>query len=60
MTTVRIKEKCCCGAEFSVEDTATFGNSAMDRYKDFLEAHTICRDADALRNKFTRTYKDDK
>jgi hypothetical protein len=55
--TIEIKEKCCCGAEFYVKDTVVFGNSADYRYREFLEAHKICREmasiADSMRSKTT-------
>jgi len=41
--TVEIRETCPCGAEFYVRDTVVFGNTASDRYDDFLEAHEDCR-----------------
>ena len=54
---VEIKETCSCGAEFYVKDSFVFGNSAVDRYREFLMAHKICRQADSMRNKTTTTYK---
>lgn len=56
---VEIKETCCCGAEFYVKDGTVFGNSAVDRYREFLTAHKICRQADSMRDKTTTTYKTD-
>ena len=56
---VEIKEKCCCGADFYVRDSTVFGNTSSDRYKEFLAAHKICREADSMRNKVTTTYKTD-
>jgi len=47
--TVEIKEKCCCGSEFYVKDTVVFGNTAAERYKQFLNAHLVCRDAEAYK-----------
>ena len=55
--TIEIKESCSCGAKFYVEDSAKYGNTASDRYHDFLKAHKICREADSMRNKVTTTYK---
>ena len=49
--TIEIKETCCCGAEFYVKDSVVIGNSASDRYKNFLKAHEICREADTMRTK---------
>jgi hypothetical protein len=48
---VEIKETCSCGAEFYIKDTVIFGNSAMDRYREFLAAHKVCREAEAMRLK---------
>ena len=42
--TVEIIETCCCGASFHVRDESKYGNSVAHRYKDFLEAHKVCRD----------------
>ena len=56
---IEIKETCCCGAEFYVKDSVVFGNSCQNRYKDFLEAHKICREADTMRAKTKTIYKDD-
>ena len=50
---VIIQESCSCGADFYVKDGTVFGNSAMDRYRDFLKAHKICREADSMRTKTT-------
>ncbi len=57
--TVEIKETCSCGAEFYVKDGTKFGNSATFRYKEFLEAHKICREADSMRDKTTTTTYND-
>jgi hypothetical protein len=56
---IEIKETCSCGAEFYVKDGWPLGNTAVYRYRDFLKAHKICRDADSMRNKTTTTYKTD-
>ena len=50
---VEIKETCCCGAEFYVKDGTVFGNTASYRYKEFLAAHKICREADSMKLKTT-------
>ena len=42
--TVEIIETCCCGASFHVRDGSKYGNSAADRYSQFLQAHKVCRD----------------
>lgn len=41
---MEIKETCRCGAEFYVKDHTVFGNECKWRYKEFLEAHKICRE----------------
>lgn len=50
-----IKESCCCGAVFYVKDHVVFGNSVADRYREFLDAHKICREADSMRHKIKKT-----
>ena len=48
--TVEIKETCCCGAKFFVKDNRKYGNTAEYRYKNFLEAHKICRKINAIKD----------
>ena len=63
-----IKENCQCGATFEVDcnaitETDSFSRgSERDRYRDFLEAHKICRGSDseerlsALENKVEQMF----
>jgi hypothetical protein len=56
---IEIKETCSCGAEFYVKDGWVFNNTAEYRYRDFLAAHKICREAASMRDITTTTYKNE-